>query len=236
MATRKTTKTRSGSSTGGSEKTPTPASRTTKRATTAKPTTGTQPTAELTAAPQLAAAQPAASDTKATATRTQVYTASLAGAVEVGSKAAETVIVRDGVEVRSPSLNLTRVEAYVERLKPVVAFSTPRVVQQSVKPGTRVAKGTVVDLVLVPPTNIELGLVDRAHTAFVHRTVDQVAPIVAQARDILERKQTAAELNDNERQLMYSIFSQAEIEVNDEEPALSLDAAYRVLQGAKAYS
>lgn len=226
MATRKTTKTR----TGGGEKTPTAAPRTPKR------TPAPQPTTESLLAQPVTVDATAATLATTTATRTAVYSANLAGAIEVGSKAAETVIVRNGVEVKAPSLNLPRVDAYVERLKPVVPFITPRVVQQSVKPGTRVAKGTVVDLVLVPPNNIELGLVDRAHTAFLHRTVDQVAPLVERARTILDRKPTAAELSDAERQQMYQIFSSAEIEVNDQDPTLSLDAAYRVLQGAKAYS
>jgi hypothetical protein len=239
MATRKTTKTR----TGGGEKTPTAAPRTPTRTPATPTTTATptrtpapQPTTEALLAQPVTADATAATLATTTATRTALYSANLAGAIEVGSKAAETVIVRNGVEVKAPSLNLPRVDAYVERLRPVVPFITPRVVQQSVKPGTRVAKGTVVDLVLVPPNNIELGLVDRAHTAFLHRTVDQVAPLVEQARPILDRKATAAELSDAERQQLYQLFSSAEIEVNDEEPTLSLDAAYRVLQGAKAYS
>jgi hypothetical protein len=226
MATRKTTKTRAGSGTGTTEKTP------------ARTTTPPEPKAELTAA-QATEAQPARTDAAAATTGTRAtatYTANVTGAIEVGSKAAEMVIVRDGVEVTSPQLNLSRVDAFVERLKPVIPFSTPRVVQQSVKPGTRVAKGTVVDLVLVPPTTIELGLVDKAHVAFQHRTVDEVAPLVEQARSILERKPTAADLNDQERAQMYSIFFQADITVNDQDPTMSLDAAYRVLQGAKAYS
>ncbi|QSQ26050.1 hypothetical protein JY651_14475 [Pyxidicoccus parkwayensis] len=235
MATRKTTKTRAGSGTGTTEKAPTrtPATKATTR------TTPTEPQAEL-AATIATSPLATATDTKATATttptRTATYNANLAGAIEVGSKAAEMVIVRDGVEITAPQLNLSRVDAYVERLKPVVAFSTPRVVQQSVKPGTRVAKGTVVDLVLVPPTNIELGLVDKAHVGFQHRTVDQVAPYVEQARSILERRATAADLTDNERAQMYGILQQADIVLNDADPTTSLDAAYRVLQGAKAYS
>ncbi|MFP2934230.1 hypothetical protein ACLESO_55745, partial [Pyxidicoccus sp. 3LG] len=169
-------------------------------------------------------------------TATRLSPTALAGAIEVGSLPRENIIVRDGVEVKSPTMNLTRVEAFVERLQPIVAINTPRVVQQSVKPGTRVAKGTVVDLVLVPPTNIELGLLERPHLSFQHRTVQQVAPIVTYARPILEKRATAAELTDNERVQLYNILTEYGIEMSEENPDYSLDAAYRMLQGAKAYS
>lgn len=229
MATRKTTKTRT-------SRAKTPTTPKTQTPTTTAPATESQAgalSATMSTAPAMATM--ATSPTLALSTQ-QLAALNLAGAIEVGTRPMENIIVREGVEVKSPALSLTRVEAFVERLQPIIPFNTPRVVQQSVKPGSRVAKGATVDLVLVPPTYINLGLVENSHTAFQNMTVQAAAPIVQSARTLLDRRASAADLTSAEREQFQGILAQNNIPVDDQEPATSLDAAFRTLQGAKAYS
>lgn len=216
MATRKKTpKTRSGSS--GKKQTPATGAETPARL------ASTTPTAEMATAPQ-----PTAVGT------TPIGQTPLA--IEVGTLPAEYRFYRMGKLVKSPPMNVDKTGGFTERLPPIKAEIIPRVVQQSVKPGTRVSKGTMVDLVLVPPTDIELGLVQGAHLSFEHRTVPQVAGIVDKARAILEKRATAAELTGNEREQLSAILIEAKVELNDERADLSMDAAYRTLQAAMAFS
>lgn len=238
MATRKTTKTRTGTGTSR-KKTPSTTAETPTREVSTQPPTMAARSGELEASQPLTQTTTttfAATSLAPVLTARQVASLNLAGAIEVGTRPAESVIVRDGIEVKAPALSRTRVEAFVERLQPIVAFNTPRVVQQSVAPGTRVAKGSTVDLALVAPQHIRLNLLENSHTSFQNMTVQAAAPIVQSAKAILDRRATAAEMTTEERSQLQGLLAQNNIPVDDQNPATSMDAAFRTLQGAKAYS
>ncbi len=231
MATRKTTKTRTGSGTSR-KKTPSTGAETPARVAV------TEDSGALAAPAVTEKAQTtfAATSLAPVLTAQQVASLNLAGAIEVGSRPAEAVIVRDGIEVKAPALSRTRVQAFDDRLQPIVAYNTPRVVQQSVAPGTRVAKGSTVDLALVAPQHIRLNLLENSHTSFQNMTVLTATPIVQSAKAILDRRATAADMTTEERSQLQGILAQNNIPVDDQNPATSMDAAFRTLQGAKAYS
>ena len=56
-----------------------------------------------------------------------------------------------------------RVSDLIGRLGPIDRIKVPRVVSQSIPPGTRIPKGTPVDLVMVPVSDIDFGLFETVH-------------------------------------------------------------------------
>jgi hypothetical protein len=156
--------------------------------------------------------------------------------IEVGELPAVNMIVREGQEVRSPALNLARVDAYIDRAQPINKYELPRVIGQSVKSGIRVAKGSVVDLTLAPPNDVTLGLIKDAHLDLEAWKVPQIAFAVQQNQTILDRKPTAAELTPQEREQVIGSFVQYGITIDDEQPGLTFDNLYQVLQGARAFT
>src|SRR5437667_9309510 len=83
--------------------------------------------------------------------------------VDVSEKPAVTTIVRGGAVVTPPPVDKGLVDDFLGHLVPITRDVVPRVLQQSVAHGTLVAKGTSVDLVLVPPTDIQVGVLAGAH-------------------------------------------------------------------------
>jgi hypothetical protein len=156
--------------------------------------------------------------------------------IEVGELPAVNLIVREGQEVRSPALDLARVDAYVDRAQPIHKYSLPRVVSQGVKAGTRVAKGSVVDLTLAPPTDVSLGLIKNSHQDLEAWTVPQIAFALQQHRTLLDRKATAAELTPQEKEQVISTFVQYEITIDEQEPGFTFDNLYQAMQGARAFT
>src|SRR5215475_11003500 len=75
--------------------------------------------------------------------------------VDVGDKTVVPTVVRDGQEVQPPPLNPAKVGDLLTRLQPITRINIPRIMSQSIPPGTRVQKGTPVDIVLLPVSDID---------------------------------------------------------------------------------
>lgn len=147
-----------------------------------------------------------------------------------------TTIIRAGEEVKPPKLNTDRVEDFANHLVPLGRVLVPRVVSQSVPPGTRVARGTPVDLVFVPVRDIDFSLFDRAHTDLRARTVESVLPLLADATVAAAlQKRSTADLSAEEKSALSGTLNQAGIAIDDADPDRSLDLAFESLQSARAF-
>lgn len=159
--------------------------------------------------------------------------------IEVGDKPLDNVIIRDGIEIVTPELDFKKADAYIDGLAPIVATQVPRVLSQSVPTGTRVLKGTAVDLVLVPPYDVELGVIKDAHADMVHYTVPQVQPVLEHpsVAPIVEQFAKSSDLNADQRQMVTNVMTEyLGVTIDDGIQGKSFDAAYRMLRGAKAYT
>jgi hypothetical protein len=158
--------------------------------------------------------------------------------IEVGEKAAPSIIVREGVEVRAPTLDKGRVEEIKDKLRRPPVTEQPRVIDQSVPAGTHVPRGTIIDIVLAPPADVELGILGLVHLELAARPItflaDAVkAPAVAA---IIARAAAPADLTQQDRDALTAAAGTLNITV-DPDPASdrSVDRLYRTLAGAKTF-
>jgi hypothetical protein len=156
--------------------------------------------------------------------------------VDVGDKPVSPTIVRGGEEVVAPPLNPGKIDDLITRLVPIRRVQVPRSVSQSIAPGTMVAKGTPVDLVFVPVSDIDFSLFDNVHDDLKFKTVESVLPLLKDTlvAPILQ-KNRIEDLTDNEKQILTDKLQTIEIGVDETTPNRSIGIAFNSLKNAKAF-
>ncbi len=86
--------------------------------------------------------------------------------IDIGDKASQAAITRDGVQIPVIPIDPSQLQN-VHLIPPLF---TERVVSQSIPPGTRVPQGTSVDLVLASPTVLPISIVPGIHPVFLGPT------------------------------------------------------------------
>jgi hypothetical protein len=99
--------------------------------------------------------------------------------VDVSQDAPPPTIVRGGKAVAPPAFNKAQVDDLVSHSVPLVRIQVPVAVSQSIPAGTRVAKGTPVDLVLMPVTQIPFTVFTQFHADLATKNVSDLLPVVA---------------------------------------------------------
>jgi len=179
-----------------------------------------------------------------TAPRSLIFASSLTTArfvnpqVEVGGQTVVPTIVRGGEEVKPPPLNAGRVQELVTQLGPIARVSVPRAVSQSIPAGTRVQKGTPIDVVLVPVSDISLGLLDQVHDGLTGRSVATVLPVVNDpaVKPLLQKR--AEDLTAAEKSTITTSLATnggGAVTVDDTVPNKSFASVFNALVGAKAF-
>jgi len=156
--------------------------------------------------------------------------------VDVGEGTVSSTILREGREVRSPELNPRKVEDLLARTVVINRNRVPRIVAQSIPAGTRVPRGTPVDLVLLPVSDIDFSLFDRVHEDFQRRRVEEILPILAdpQVEPLLD-KARPEDLSEAERATITAKLAPLGITVDDATPAKSFATAFETLQSTRAF-
>jgi hypothetical protein len=156
--------------------------------------------------------------------------------VDVGATTVIPTVVRAGEEVKSPQLNIDKVSDLVGRLVPITRIKVPRVVSQSIPAGTRIPKGTPVDLVLVPVSDIDFSLLTTVHDDLKAKSIDSVLPLLSDpAVDPILKKDSVANLTDAEKATLTSKLATLGVTVDNTVSGKSLDLAFQSLQSAKAF-
>jgi hypothetical protein len=156
--------------------------------------------------------------------------------VDVGTEIVIPTIVRGGHEVPAPAIDPRLVEDVISRYTPIKRIAVPRAVSQSVPPGTRVAKGTPVDLVFVPVIDIDMSVFTGVHADFKARNVADVLPIVEDpvVLPILE-KGSFATLTDTDKATLTARLTASNIGVVESDVTRNLQTAFNSLQTARAF-
>ena len=154
--------------------------------------------------------------------------------VEVGAETVVPTIVRAGEEVKPPPLNAARVQDLVTRLGPFARISVPRAVSQSIPPGTRVQKGTPIDVTLVPVSDINLGLLDQVHPDLINKSVADVLPVISDpvVQPLLQKQ--AADLTEGDKTTLKNKLQPLGVAL-DTTNATAVGQAFNTLVGAKAF-
>jgi hypothetical protein len=130
-----------------------------------------------------------------TSLRNRVDTQTIA--IDVGASSTKAEISRGGFTIAEIPVNLEGITSYLDD-KPVVAT---KVVTQNIAPGTAVAIGTSIDLVITSTADLPVRVVPGIHHAFESLTMAQLHAQFAddtRVRDILRTKATPADLDSDD--------------------------------------
>lgn len=156
--------------------------------------------------------------------------------VDVSAKPVSAVIVRDGEVVKAPTVKAATVEDLLSRLKPVTRKATPRVLSQSLPPGTFVARGTPIDLVLVRSSDVTLGILEDVHAGLADRTVADILPLFDNplVKEAV-KKGDAAKISASEKEAVQQALTGMGVEIDDGDAQKTFDKAFKSLQGAQVF-
>jgi hypothetical protein len=156
--------------------------------------------------------------------------------VQVGDQPVAPTIVRGGEEVTAPPLNVGKVDDLIGRLVPILRVQVPRGVSQSIAPGTMVAKGTPIDIVLVPVSDIDFSLFDNVHADLAGKSVESVLPLLADpAVAPILQKANAAALTDADKATLIAKAGTIGVSVDDTVATRSTATLFDSLKNAKAF-
>ena len=156
--------------------------------------------------------------------------------VDVGPGPVVSTIVRGGKEVTAPAFNQNRIDDFLAHVSTLPRLFVPVAVSQSIPAGTLVPKGTPVDIVLVPMSNIHFGLFDQTHADLAVHPVTDVLPIIQDAAVAPAlAKSSAADLTPAEKQIITQKLSSIHVAIDDTNPAKTFELAFNSLKGAQAF-
>lgn len=90
--------------------------------------------------------------------------------VDVGSRVIESAIIRDGINVGVFDIDDSILDDIIVGRPPVVQ----RVIRQSIAPGTSVAVGTAVNLVMAPTKNLPTGVINGSLVALAQQPLGSI--------------------------------------------------------------
>ncbi|HEU4727156.1 MAG TPA: hypothetical protein VFT22_04690 [Kofleriaceae bacterium] len=166
----------------------------------------------------------------------QIISKSFSIPIDVGDKAVQSTVLRDGVEVKAPVLSTNRVIDFIDKLGPVSRFSMPRVLEQGIPAGVKVARGTVVDLTCVPATAIKVGLLETSHVALRDRTVATVANVIdADLAQVLASHETSTTLTQTDRAKVQTALTQLQVPLDETKPDSTFETAFLTLRDVQVF-
>lgn len=156
--------------------------------------------------------------------------------VDVGQKVMSPVIIRGGEEILAPQVDKRRVEDMIANYIPQLRRTVPRGVAQSIPAGTFVARGTPIDITLVPVTDIGYGILENAHLGFAERTIDDMLDLVQQPEiDRALKKRTVGDVTESERSAIVQALGERQIVVTEDDPTRSFERAFETLKQTRAF-
>jgi hypothetical protein len=159
--------------------------------------------------------------------------------VDLSEKAASAKIVREGLNVPPVKLDDDALDRFVleDLIKPEEA---PRVVSQSVKAGTKVPRGTEVDLFLAPRQSIPGKLIPGSHRGIAKETTTMEDIVKAHLADRAMRERVAKyesfeEMPERDRTAFRQALEEQDIQIDETKSDLNSDAAFRTMKTALAF-
>jgi hypothetical protein len=157
--------------------------------------------------------------------------------IDVGATTVVPTIVREGKEVIAPIFNTNRIDDFLQHTSTLPRLLIPVAVSQSIPAGTMVAKGTPIDIVFVPMSNINFGLLDIAHDDLKALAVTdpKVQSILAdtQVTGILAKAE--ADVTADEKKVLSDKLKTININVDDSISGKSFNLAFESLKSAQAF-
>jgi len=160
--------------------------------------------------------------------------------IDVSEKPTQANVIRDGKQVPSVAVDATALKNFLDLGVVRPAESLTRVVAQGIPAGTRVPRGTSVDIVLAEPRIVPLGVLERPHRGLLDRglTVQGVVDDFladAEIRNAVLDAPGPEALPPATRERIRSAFAERDAPIDDGDPARDFGAAFRTLKAAAAF-
>jgi len=151
-------------------------------------------------------------------------------AVDVAASETKAEISRGGFTIPELTINPEIVGSFLDDL---VLVST-KVVTQTIAPGTAVAVGTSIDVVLAETRNLPVAVIPGIHQQFADLTMAELHQNftgVQAVRDLVRTKGSAADLNADDISVLTSALADQQINVSST-PGETAASAFTALQAA----
>jgi hypothetical protein len=176
----------------------------------------------------------AASAAAAIGVQANVLPAALA--IEIGQAPVQPVILRGGKTVTAPVFNPKAIEDYSLHTVPISHTKVPVAVSQSIPAGTRVAKGTPVDVVFAAVTDIPYNVFDHFHPDLANRTVADLLPFVTNPAISPLLDKDEAVLTAADRAALTAALAAQNVGVVESDTTRNLSAALQSLRDTRAFA
>ena len=157
--------------------------------------------------------------------------------IDLSEKAATARVVREGFEVPTVALDKTKATFQLENLATVLPRFLPRVISQSIPPGTKVTKGTVVDFVVVPKQDIPFDIFANLHENLIGKGLTHVDELIENVtvRNVLLKNGTAADVTPADKAALVTEFQKKGITVDEAQPGKTFERAFESVRMAVAF-
>jgi hypothetical protein len=158
--------------------------------------------------------------------------------VDISEKPKQANIIRAGKQVPYLALDKSRLADFINVGDLVTPSAAARVVSQSVEPGTKVPRGTVVNLVLAARSVVPVELIPGAHRGFAERTMDDLVVNFLTDRavsDVVLNFEQPEDVPEAQRQAMEAQLATRDIPIDPADSERDFGAAFRTLRGAAAF-
>ncbi|HEX4964773.1 MAG TPA: hypothetical protein VF173_28430 [Thermoanaerobaculia bacterium] len=155
--------------------------------------------------------------------------------VDVSLDAPPPTIVRDGKAVAPPAFNPALVDDLIAHTVPLVRTQVPVAVSQSIPAGTRVAKGTPVDLVLMPVTQIPFTVFTQFHPDLATKNVSDLLPVVADPQVAPLLDLDPATLTAAQKTVITTALTAKGVNVVETDTSRNFASAFQSLQSVRVF-
>jgi hypothetical protein len=148
--------------------------------------------------------------------------------IDVAEEATRAEISRGGFPLGEVAVRPDLITTFLEDL----VLVRTKVVSQAVLPGTAVARGTAIDVVIANPSEIPVRVIPNAHVAFENLTMAQLHGRFAEnaaVRDIVRRRTKPDDLTANEKQALTTALQEQDVLIDEENP---VEKAFTSIQAA----
>ncbi len=159
--------------------------------------------------------------------------------VELDDKPAKANVVRDGHRVPSITADDNRKDELLGRLIKQPPTTSPRVLDQSIAPGTKVGAGTEIDLVLTPRENVIFDIFDDVHVLMKERSVVDLLEMVKdqdQLLDLAFKYESADEVTSTDKETMGKLMTEkAGMEIDETKDGQGFHNGFNTIRAALAF-
>lgn len=159
--------------------------------------------------------------------------------VDLDDQPAKANVLREGKLVPSVTPEKTRVAEALGGLSVVRPTNTPRVLNQSIDPGVRVAEGTAVDLIMAPRDDVSLGIFNDVHSATTNTSIGQFVGNLQQSTELVNlalKYEKADDVDAADKTRMTQLFTESTgVPVNEGTAGQGFANAFNSMQAALAF-